>query len=632
MSRKMPIRFAVSLSLAALSVCLSLPLHAQDLSLPDSGIVKLSSTLWSDLREIKFTGTKAYSLFFDGLAVVDLSNVNFPSQVGRVDLPGEGLEVDVSGNHAYVVAADSTVYVIDVSSEDEPFLASSLKLPDLPTDIAADGNCAFVSAKDSGIVVLDVSDPLNVSVMGSCDLPGFQPLSLCLHENVVYLAGAGGLRLVNVFFPPVPYLFGSSDAVPGGNKVLAAADDGRTYAYVGNPVQLSILDVTNPRDILLLSTHMSTSEIADVSVSGDHAYLGLTYAGLSILDLHDRTSPEEVAALSLGDNTRGVFFHSNFIFVSDHLGPTRVINVFNPDRPFMAGQWIIPGTCKDVATGGDFAYVMCDHSGLHILNVEDPTQPQMAGIFHAPYNNNDVEVEGGYAYITALLTGMQVVDISDPYAPQAVQTYQPDGYTYGVTVKEGFAYLLNAGNDIQIIDVQNPLDLAPAGSVSTPGSLQEIFVAGDYLYAADLTEGLTIINAANKNAPYAVKSIGTVGNCTDVFCSDSLLFLACQGKGMQIYALADPETPESLGFYSTSVDIKDLYVEAEYAYLTLESNRMEVVNVSDPSTPLLTASHDLLDRPGNLMVKDRHIFLCDNRSFKLLRFLPPSPLREAKAR
>lgn len=632
MSRKMLTRFAVYLSLAAMSVCLSLPLRAQEFSLPDSGIVKLSSTLWSDLRDVEFAAAKAYSLFFDGLAVVDLSNVNFPSQVGQVDLPGEGLKVDVSGSRAYVVSGDSTIHVIDVSSADEPFLAGSLRLPDLPTGIAAGGNCAYVSSKDSGFVALDVSDPLNVSVMGSCFLPGFQPLSMCLHGNMAYLAGTGGLKLVNIFFPQVPYLFGSSEGVPGGSEVLVNERSGRTYALMGNPVQLSILDVTDPRNIFSLSTYISSSAIADIAVWGDHAYLGLTYQGLLILDILDRTLPQEVAALSLGDNTRGVFFHSGFLFVSDHLESAKVINVFNPDRPFVAGKWIIPGTCKDVAVSGDFAYVMCDHSGLHILNLEDPTQPQMAGILHVPYNNNDVEVEGSYAYITALLTGMQVVDVSDPYNPQAVKSYQPDGYTYGVTVKDGFAYLRNAGNDIQIIDVQNPLNPAAAGSVSTPGSVQEVFVTGDYLYAADQSAGLTIINASDKDNPYVVKSVPTVGSCTDVFSSAGFLFLACEGEGLQIFDLTNPETPESLGFHSTSADIEDQFVEGEYVYLTLEDDRMEVVDVSAPSTPLLAASYELLDRPGNLMVKDQHIYLCDNRSFKLLRFFPPAHMRKASSR
>ena len=632
MSRKMLARFAVSLSLAALYTCLWLAPAAQSSSLPDSGIVKLSSTLWSDLRDVKFEGTKAYALFFDGLAVVNLANVNYPSQMGQAELAGEGLKVDAWGDHAYVVAGDSTLHVINVSSATAPFLESNLKLFDLPTDIAADGSCAHVSAKDSGLIVLDVSDPLNVSVVGSCALPGLQPLALCLRGNIAYLAGAGGVKLVNIFFPQVPYLFGSSEGIPGGSSVFVNEKEGTVYAYVGNPIQLLTLDVTNPRDIFSLSTHMSTSEIADVSVFGDYAYLGLTYEGLQILDLHDRTSPDEIAALTMGDNTRGVFFHSNFLFVTDHLEPARVINVFNPDRPFGAGKWIIPGTCKDVAVSGHFAYVMCDHSGLHILNIEDPSHPQIAGILHVPYNNNDVEVEGSYAYVTALLTGMQVVDISDPYDPRAVQSYQPDGYTYGVTVLDGFAYLRNGGNDIQIMDVRNPLNPAPAGSVSTPGSAQELFVNGDYLYAADQSEGLTIISVADKDNPYVVKSVPTVGNCTDVFLSDNRLFIACEGAGMQICDLTDPETPDSLGSYTTSANIKDLSVEGGYAYLTLEDDRIEVVDVSAPSSPLLTASYDMLDRPGNLIVIDQQIYLCDNRSFKLLEFFPPFRLRKASPR
>jgi hypothetical protein len=611
---------------------LQLPFQAARIRpLPESQpeIVKLSSTLWSELRDIDFDQARAYCLFYDGLTVVDLGNINAPSLMGQVELPKDGLKVDISDDYAYVVSADSLMHVIDITSLNQPSLTHSFKASDNLRDIQVRDNCAYVAAQDSGLLVLDVSDPVSTSLIGSCDVTGFHPLSLDLRGNVAYLAGTGGLRLINVLFPYLPYLIGSSDVVPGANRVLVGAKSGRTYAYLGNPAQLSILDVSDPEDIFTVSSHAPESAIADISVAGDYAYLGLDHEGLLVLDITERNSPQEISALRLGDYPTGVYFHSDFAFLSHLFDPISIVNVFNPDRPFVSGRWIIPGTCKDAAVKDSFAYVICDRSGLHILDVGDPEHPQPAGTVYAPYNNNGVDIEGDYAYITALLTGMQVVDVSDPHHPEVVGNYRPQGYTYGVEAADGYAYLLNAENDIQIMDIGNPLDLIPRGSVETPGSAQDLAPVGDYLYAADGSAGLTIINVSDKDDPFPVTSIPTGGTCANLFCSGNRLFISSDEVGMQIYGITDPENPDSQSVYPASGEIEDLYVEDGYAYLSMANGGIQVVDVS--SSPFHVAAYDLLDDPGTLVIEDQRIYLCDYRSFKILRFLPAGRLPQSKS-
>ena len=52
-----------------------------------SNLIKLSSTLWSDLRDIEFSGLKAFGVFYDGMTIVDLKDINSPSQIGQIELP-----------------------------------------------------------------------------------------------------------------------------------------------------------------------------------------------------------------------------------------------------------------------------------------------------------------------------------------------------------------------------------------------------------------------------------------------------------------------------------------------------------------------------------------------------------------
>ena len=410
--------------------------NAQLLSASDSNIIKLSSTLWSDLRDIKFQQSKAFCLFFDGLTIVDLSDINSPSPIGQVELSKNGHKVDVSGIYAYVITKDSSMYLVDISSVNQPIIINSFKTIDVPMDIKVRDNCAFLAARNAGLLVVDVFDPFNISLIGSCSIAGFSAHSVCLHGNLAYLAGSGGLKVINVFFPYFPFEFGSSDVTTGVREVFVNADSERIYTYLGTPDELWILDATNPKNIYPLSNYTSTYTIADISFNDDYAYLGLASQGLEVLDTKDKTSPQKVASLQLGDDTKGVFFYSDFIFVADQFDPIKIINVFNPDRPFVSGRWILPGSCEDVAVKENFAYVICEHSGLHILNIADPSHPQIVSNLFAPYNNNGIDVEGDYAYFTALLAGLQVVDISDPYHPEVVGRYQPQGYTYGVQGKD----------------------------------------------------------------------------------------------------------------------------------------------------------------------------------------------------
>ena len=591
-------------------------------------MIKLSSSLWSDLRDIDFRGSNACCLFYDGLAVLDLSNINSPSQIGQVELTDHGLKVTTTGDYAYIATEDSFLYVLDISSVSDPTLMGNFKMPDVFTGIETKDNCVYASARNSGLLVVDVSDPFNAAVIGSCRVEGFQPLSFCLHGNLAYLCGIGGLRLVNVLFPRFPYLFSSCSSAPGANRVFVTADGEETYAYLSNPIQLSIQDVTNPRDIQPVSVYTPSSDIVDLTVLGNHAYLAAGYEELMVLDVEEQGFPQEVAALSLGGYTTALYSFSDFLFVSDLFGPARIVNVFNPRRPYVAGRWIIPGSPRNVALRDRLAFVVCVNSGLHVMDVEDPGHPRLVSTLHAPYNNNDVDLEGDYAYLTALLTGMQVVDVSDPSSPMAVSQYRPEGYTYGVEVEDGYAYLRNSGNELQIVDVHNPVSPVPRGSVQTPGTPQEILVRGNHLYVADLAAGLTIVDLTNKDNPQVTVSFPTPGSCTNLFSTDSLMFLVCQDVGVEICDLSDPEAPESLGVYSTVQTIEDICVEDEYAYLSLHHQRIEVVDISEPSDPTLVTDYGSLDNPGGLTVNGRNVYLCDGRSFKILRFLPsPRPSR-----
>jgi hypothetical protein len=556
--------------------------------------------------------------------------------IGQIELPPDNLKAAISNSYAYVINKDSLLCLIDISLPDSPVMISSLRIPAVPSDIVIHNNCAYIAARNAGLLILNVYDPADISLVGTCSVSGFSALSLDLYGNLAYLAGTGGLRIINITTPFYPYLFSSWEEAYVAKEVFLREESGKLFAYVNTPTELWTLDVTNAMDIDSLCSYSSPYPITNLSVSGKYAYLGTIERGLEIVSMQEPANPRSISSIKMGDYTKDIFPNSGFLFITDIFSPARIVNVFNPDRPFVSGRWMVPGSTEGVAVKDSFAYILCENSGLHVLNVADPTHPQIMSALYAPYNNNGIDIDGNFVFITALLTGMQAIDVTDPSHPQGIGGYQPEGYTYGVKINDGYAYLLNAATGIQIIDIRNPYNLTPRGSIETPGKAQEITIRDEYLYIADFSAGLTIVNAEDKDYPVLVKSIPTVGRCKDVFVSGNLLFLTSEDVGMEIYDLTDPETPLFLGSYSFPGDIQDLFCEGDLAYLTEENHIIEVVDISDPQSPVPAASYDLLDNPGNLVMKDRDIFLCDHRSFKILRFplsseIPPPYPKQKKS-
>jgi len=79
--------------------------------------------------------------------------------VGSIDLPGEALKVEVSGDYAYVACAQSGLQVIDISNPTTPKLISSFPVSGSATSVDVEGQYAVLGAGSYGVYVLNILDP-----------------------------------------------------------------------------------------------------------------------------------------------------------------------------------------------------------------------------------------------------------------------------------------------------------------------------------------------------------------------------------------------------------------------------------------------------------------------------------------
>jgi hypothetical protein len=259
------------------------------------------------VRQIEVAGSYAYviSNVHRGpltsqrwLHVLSLAELDRPSEVGNLPLPGNGLyfRLAVAGQHAYV----TTVYgllIVDVAEpsrpvqvgfytpwDEEPFTEGS--------GLAVVGKYAYVCDPNTGLHIVDVEDPKRPFGVGRT---GGQCSDVTVVDSVAYMAVLqSDLAIADVSDPAAPRVLGLFH----GPWIYQIIVKGR-LAYLLTD-RLDILDVTNPAGPRELSSWRSPAGSSDwFTLVGSYAYVGGRRPGFHIVDVAEPTAPREVGFFSV---------------------------------------------------------------------------------------------------------------------------------------------------------------------------------------------------------------------------------------------------------------------------------------------------------------------------------------------
>ncbi|MGA1865187.1 MAG: LVIVD repeat-containing protein, partial [bacterium] len=117
------------------------------------------------------------------IVVLDISNLDIndsqkPLFVGSFDTEGGPTRIKVQGNYIYVCEKDKGLEIFDINTPDSPERTGILKTfkdneveKNLANavDIEISGNYAYLAAKDDGVIIADISDPYNPVFLNSYD-------------------------------------------------------------------------------------------------------------------------------------------------------------------------------------------------------------------------------------------------------------------------------------------------------------------------------------------------------------------------------------------------------------------------------------------------------------------------------
>lgn len=320
-----------------------------------------------------------------------------------------------------------------------------------------------------------------------------------------------------------------------------------------------------------------------------------------------------IAVWSLSIFDQGVEMYRNLALVILLL----IINCHRPQIEthnfVIVGECKLPGYAKDVDVKGDYAYIANDQGGLQIVDISNPESPFIVGSYISQKSYQGVAVRDSFAYVAVAASdgGVAIFNVHNPDSI-ILLGQDPSFYAYRIIAPEGDSqYIYIAARYWFIVeDVTWPQYPSFIRRFATPGNVHSLFVVDSMVYLACEQMGLIIYNLNHPDSTAKIGEIDTPSNARDIFVWANKAYIADGYGGLVIIDVSEPDNLELLGSYDTPGYAQGIFVEDNLAYIADGSEGLKVFDISDSQSPQL---YGMLKTPYayNIYVRDKQIYLVD---------------------
>lgn len=357
------------------------------------------------------TGTLAVhgQALFDGntrnISVADIYDTGASAAYG----------VKLVNNLAYVITADVGVLnIFNISDPENIILLGSYTEGGSNSylDVEVMGDYAFVASHSSGgggnIRMFDVSNPSSPTLLGSVV---YDASDLAVEGNLLYAVGSNGLEIYRV---GKQNGYGQMVAVgssPG--SYFSIAVDGN-YAYALNTANVYTFNVAIPDSPLLIDTIVGAEDHNSVFIEGNYLYVPLSFNGVEIYDITDRTNPVLLSTFDPGSGTTVESFSISGNYAYAGYGTTlKVYDLSNKSSPLYKTSLSVGsdavwkssvfGSILGIANNAG-ELILVDLHGVDIANLSaGSAQVSNLDVISRGRFGNSVDVRGGLSVGSGIL-------------------------------------------------------------------------------------------------------------------------------------------------------------------------------------------------------------------------------------
>ena len=292
---------------------------------------------------------------YGGMMVLDITNlfnIEIISTFGPIGHIGK-----TAYSEGFVYASDYPfgLMVYDVSEPENPTEYSGFRIDDSIHEIALQGDYAYLAAGEEGLIILNISDPANIEETGRIRFRE-DVYRIDLEGDYAYPSFRfDGTAVVDVSDPANP-VFCSAQRC---EDYISGIDVSQGYLYMVDSYDLYIFDVTDPMQIRLCGFLDTTTDLMDVEVRDNYAYIANLLGGaMRVVDISDPHSPVIVAEINDSAADK-IILEGDYAYLSGgYFYDLNVVDISDPLNPVIAGYYDTENYSR-ISSADENGYLYC---------------------------------------------------------------------------------------------------------------------------------------------------------------------------------------------------------------------------------------------------------------------------------
>lgn len=339
-------------------------------------------------------------------------------KVSSIPISGQAIDVDISGNYAYLTNDLGVLYIINISDKTQPVITG--KCPDI----------------DSANIVIVRDDLAFVSYT-----------KWIAGENDYYTEC--GFKIVDINDKEDPEVIGDYNTGNNNRKSVFGLYIEDDYAYLNTTTYsdgeeantLEIVDISDKNNPVFESRLDLNGSPANISVHDDRACININYydhdegdytgkSELIIIDITDKKNPFTDKAIDVPSNSWGIYMDEKAVYLSSNISEddsylesmVQIVDI-SGEEPVLRGNISLPGGGWELDMIDGFLLVSDLTGGVYTLDVMDSDDPFIASRLNTIGTSYDITAKGNYGYIADGFEGLVIMELSsgdntDIYEPK----------------------------------------------------------------------------------------------------------------------------------------------------------------------------------------------------------------------
>jgi hypothetical protein len=311
-----------------------------------------------------------YGGFYTFFSEID----KIPIELKEYDNGNASNAVYISGNRAFMAEGINGIAVLDISDINNINQVGHFDDGGEANDIVVIGDYAYVADGSDGFEILDISDISNISQFSQFD-DGGEAFDIAVSGTKIYIAdGSDGLEIYNFTNQLNPEnVTEVGEFSDGGIATNVFIDGPRAFVAEGS-AGVEIINISNSTNPVELGDFYDSSGSANaVVVSGVYAYVADGSDGIEILNITNFASPTELGQFDNGGTAENLVLDGDYLFVADNTDGLEIIDIGNKTNPVLVGEFWDGGTALGVQKNANRLYVADGSDGLEIYDVTFPS-------------------------------------------------------------------------------------------------------------------------------------------------------------------------------------------------------------------------------------------------------------------